>query len=259
MFRFVLYSTLVLLMSPAFADDFPANDYSPEVVFIDPEQPVEGTPRVVIDAPDMVHVGDMIVIDLSASIGTGFDLRIIPSPPTVRVFNEGRIITAATGDAPTEYLFIFSCALGDKSDIQTKVIRVETKEPPTPPAPPEPPVEPPVKPTSLASKVIGWCSDVKSPSAKSDAIKLQQVFNTLATSIRSGAFSDVVQIMDATKEANDRALGVNKDHWRPFLTHLSGELGALFDAGRLPTIESHAEVWTEVANGLQQFANEEVQ
>lgn len=255
MYRFFLCTSLFLLMTPALADDFPAHDYSPSVVFVDPEEPTEGTPKVVVNAPDQVYVGDMIVIDLSASVGSGFDLRIIPEPPTVRVFNEGRIITAATGDKPTEYLFIFSCACGDKSDLQTKVIRVEQKEEPK--VEPDKP-EPKPEPKGLVSKVVGWCSEVQSPAAQSDAMKLHQVFNTLASSIESGVFSDVAQIMDATKEANDRALGNNKEHWTTFLDRLGDELGTLFETGKLPTIESHAKVWAEVAQGLQVFATQEV-
>jgi len=262
MIRYILCTAVFLMTTTTGADDFPAIDYSPSAVFNDPEEATEGTPQVIVDAPDSVFIGDMIVIDLSDSIGNGFDLRIIPEPSVVRVFNEGRIITASTGDKPIEYLFIFSCAIADKSDVKTKVIRVEQRTPPAPPKPPKPPKpptppKPPVEPDSLLGRVITWCEDVQSPTARDDALKLQQSFSTLAMVIESGAFSDVAQIMSATKESNADALGANKVHWDPFLDKLAEELRTMFDAGQLPTIESHSKVWTTVSKGLQQFADRE--
>lgn len=217
----------------------PAVDHTPEAVYADDDGPL-----VVINAPDKVEVGDMIVIDVSESKGKGFDLKIIPEPPKVRVFNDGSIICCGTGDKNQTYLVIVSCADGERSDVKTKEIKVVGGEPDVPDTPGN----------DLVDKVVGWCEAVDSPTLRDDALKLSQSFRSLAGVIESGAFESVGELVKATLASNQDALGDSLDNWDPFSDELSKELGEMSKAGLLPSVEAHGPIWRAVAEGLQEFA-----
>lgn len=251
-FRSLAYALMicfaVLFPATAFTDSVAgiAAQNTPEVVFgdVDDGTPREDKPEVVIEAPASVKVGEMIVIDVSKSQGEGFDMKIIPEPSQVRVFEGGKVICTSTGNQSTEYLFIISCALGGKSDVKTKVVKVVGAEPVVPDQPGK----------NIPAKVLAWCDSVASPTARDDAIKLAQSFASLATVIKSGAFADPGEIVAATKTSNRDALGDNLQHWVPLLDGLMVELKAMADAGMLPDATSHAGVWEDVAKGLRQYA-----
>lgn len=209
--------------------------------------PAEGEgPKVIIDAPDKVDIGDVIVVDLSGSIGGGFDFQVIPQPKQVLVDSNGKRIYCSTGKVATEYRFIVSCAVGDKSDVETKVVTVA--------GPPEQPSEPG---DNFVAKVSGWIDLVESPEIRDDALKLSQSFSSVATLIESGMFQETSEIIEATAKSNQDALGSNLENWVPFLDALMVELTAMDVNGKLPTVESHAKVWRNVAAALKQFAAEE--
>lgn len=223
-----------------------AEKNTPAVVFgdVDDGTPREDKPEVVIEAPSKVKVGEMIVIDVTKSHGEGFDMKVIPEPPQVRVFEDGKVICAATGSKSTEYLFIISCALNGKSDVKTHVVKVQGVEPVIPDRPG----------MDIPKKVLSWCEGIDSPTARDDALKLAQSFASIATVIESGAFADPDEIVAATKTSNRDALGDNLEHWVPLLDGLMVELKAMADAGMLPDPQSHGKVWTDVATGLRTYA-----
>ena len=74
-------------------------------------QAPEGEAKVVAKAPKSVNVGDMIVIDLSESVGSGFDYIVEPTPPNLRTFDNGQIIVCGTGATNVTYTFAISCAV----------------------------------------------------------------------------------------------------------------------------------------------------
>ncbi len=201
-------------------------------------------PEVVIEAPKSVKVGDMIVIDLSKSIGTGFDMIIIPEPPQVKVFDDGKVVVTATGYKTTEFLVIVACALDGKSDVKTQTIKVVGPQPVVPVNPGE----------NMLGKVQEWCAGVTSPTQRDDAIKLSQSFASLASVIENGTFQTPAEIIAATKTSNRDALGANLEHWIPLLDGLMNELKAMSKAGMLPDAKSHGPVWRSVSEGLKAYA-----
>ena len=239
----LLLSMLCVSQSPGIvaADHTYAKQHTAEIVFGDEE---DGTPRgdqpeVVIEAPSSVKVGDMIVVDLSKSIGTGFDLIIQPTPPQVRVFNEGKIIVTASGYKSTEYLFIASCALNGQSDVKTHTVRVIGGEP----------LEPLDPGDNLVQKVLSWCETVDSPTPRDDALKLAQSFSSLA-------FNTAAEIVAATKTSNRDALGANLQFWLPLLDGLMNELKAMASVGLLPDPMAHGPIWSAVSEGLEAYAQQ---
>lgn len=211
------------------------------------QAPAEGDgPKVVIDASDKVEIGDVIVVDLSNSIGSGFDFEVIPEPKQILMDSNGKIIYCSTGKVATEYRFIVSCAIGDKSDVETKI--VEVVGPPSKPAAPG---------DNFVAQAYGWITLVDSPNIRDDALMLSQSFSSVATLIESGMFQEAGEIIEATSKSNKDALDNNLENWVPFLDALMVELTAMDVGGKLPTVESHAKVWRNVAAALKQFAAKE--
>lgn len=206
----------------------------------------EDGPNVVINAPDKVKVGDMIIVDLSGSVGAGFDMIIKPLPPQVRVFDDGKVVVTATGYKTTEYLFIVSCALDGKSDVKLHSVKVIGPQPVVPVNPGE----------NIPQKVLSWCEGIDSPTPRDDALKLSQSFASLASVIENGTFSTPGEIVAATKTSNRDALGTNLEYWMPLLDGLMNELKAMAKENMLPDAESHGPVWRAVAEGLKAYADQ---
>lgn len=201
--------------------------------------------EVIIDAPSKVKIGDLITIDLSKSIGTGFDFKVIPLPPGLRVFNDGRVIVCGTGAKNIEYLFVISCALEDASSIKTHAIQIYGAVAPGPPPNPG---------ENLVDKVVGWCENVESLTPRDDAMKLAQSFASLAIIADQGGFTSPADLVKATATSNREALNGNLEYWTSLLDSLMSELKALAEAGKLPDTKSHAPIWRDVAKGLRAYA-----
>lgn len=202
--------------------------------------------EVNIKAPNRVKVGDLIIIDLSNSLGGGFDYAVEPMPPGLRTFDNGKIIVCGTGDKNVVYTFMVSCALGDDSDIAVHKVRVYGAEEAGPVPDPG---------QNVVQKVKDWASEVTSPSKRDDALKLSQSFTSIAAIIEQDTFDDVAELIRATSTSNRDALDENLEHWEPLLNELMKELKAMSSAGQLPDVQSHARVWREVAQGLQDYAD----
>lgn len=205
----------------------------------------ENGPKVVVNATTNVKVGDMIIVDASNSVGTGFNIQVIPEPPQLRVFNEGKIVCAGSGDKGITYLFIVSCTKDDKTDIQTFQVRVIGD--------PEQPDKPDKPGENLAAKVAQWCELVNSPTKREDALKLAQSFATISKVIEKGSFATLDDMMEITAKSNNEALGQNLQYWKPMLDSLINELKAMQQVGLLPDARAHAIAWQQISQGLQTY------
>ena len=210
----------------------------------------DGTPRqdkaeVNIKAPDKVKVGDMIVIDLSESLGGGFDYAVEPMPPGLRTFDSGKIIVCGTGDENVTYTFMISCALDGDSDIAVHKVKVTGAAAPGPPPDPG---------QNIPEKVKDWADDVDSPSKRDDCVKLAQSFSSVAIIIEQDQFSTPAELVQATATSNRDALGENLSHWTPLLDSLMQELKAMAQLGKLQDVKDHARIWKDVAKGLREYA-----
>ncbi len=210
----------------------------------------DGTPRddqaeVVVDGPESVKIGDLIYIDLSSSLGSGFAYEVEPMPPGLRTFDNGQVIVCGTGNKNVTFTFSISCALDGDSDVVIHKVKVSGAKAPGPPANPG---------DNLVQKVQDWVSEVDSPEQRDDAIKLAQSFASMAVIIEQGTFSTPTQLIQATATSNRDALKDNLVYWAPLLDNLMNELKAMAAVGKLPTTEAHGRVWNEVAQGLREYA-----
>ncbi len=209
-------------------------------------QQAPGKAEVNIVGPDRVKIGDLITIDLSASIGAGFDYEVFPKPPGLRTFDEKRVIVCGTGDKNITYTFVISCALDGDSDVAIHRVKVYgAKEVGPSPNPGQ----------NIVEKVSEWASDVQSPDKHDDAIKLAQSFSSIAIIIDQDAFDSPLALIKATSTSNRDALGDNVQHWAPLLNKLMVELEAAAKLGLLPDTKSHSRIWKDVAQGLREYAN----
>jgi len=211
----------------------------------DDQTPREDKAEVVIQGPDKVKVGTLITLDLSGSLGGGFDYEVEPKPPGLRTFDDGRIIVCGTGAKDVTYTFMVSCALGGDSDIAIHKVRVTGGQANGPPPKPG---------EDLQAKVLDWIEDVESPSKRDDAMKLAQSFSSIAIIIDQDTFTTPVEIIQATATSNRDALGTRVQAWAPLLDSLMLELRAMAQDGKLSDVKSHAFVWKEVAQALRDYA-----
>lgn len=212
----------------------------------DDNTPREDKAEVVIKAPDKVKVGDMIIVDLSESLGGGFDYAVEPTPPGLRTFNKGKIIVCGTGDKNVTYTFSVSCALAGDSDIGIHKIKVTGAQAPGPPVNPG---------QNIIEKVKDWASEIESPTLRDDAIKLAQSFSSVSIIIEQGTFESTKALITATATSNRDAVSGNLEHWTPLLDSLMRELKAMAQLGILSDVTDHARIWKEVAQGLREFAD----
>lgn len=211
----------------------------------DDNTPRQDKAEINIKAPDKVKIGDMIFIDLSESLGDGFDYEVEPTPPGLRTFNGGKIIVCGTGSKNVTYTFSISCALNGDSDIAVHKIKVTGAVVPGPPINPG---------QNMVEKVKDWASDVTSPTLRDDAIKLAQSFSSVAIIIEQETFNNAESLIIATATSNRDALNGNLENWTPFLNSLMNELKAMSQLGKLRDATDHAPIWRDVAKGLKEFA-----
>lgn len=208
-------------------------------------QQAPGKAEVNIVAPDRVKVGDLIILDLSGSIGEGFDYEVFPKPPGLRTFDNKRIIVCGTGNKNVTYTFVISCALDNDSALAVHRVKVygaqETGPSPNPGQ-------------NIVEKVKEWASDIQSPNKYEDCIKLAQSFSSIGIIIDQDAFDSPLALIEATATSNRDALGDNVQNWAPLLNRLMVELKAAAELGLLPDTKSHSRIWKDIAQGLREYA-----
>lgn len=212
----------------------------------DPKTQSADKAEVVAKFKNKVKVGDMIVIDLSKSLGGGFDYHVEPTPPDLQTFNDGKVIVSGTGDKNVTYTFSLSCALNGDSDIE--VIKINVTGAPEPGPPPSPG-------DNIVEKVKDWADTVESPTKRDDTLALAQSFASVAIVIEQDTFSTPAELVQATSKSNQDALKDNLEYWKPFLDSLMSELKAMAQSDKLPDVKAHSAIWKEVAQGLREYAD----
>lgn len=216
---------MLLVTSPAFAQK------------VDPAP--KGQVEVKIEAPSKVSVGDLIVVDVSKSIGGGFDFIILPTPENILRDSNGKRIAFGTGSKIKSYQVIVSCAKADQSDVKTKTIKVRGVGG--------------ILSEKLEDVIIELASECKSPDAKEDALKLSQSFSTIALDVD---IKDVPTLLSKTRTSNKDALNGNMGYWTEVKSNISAYLKAMVEAKKLnPTdLDAHKAIWKRVAAALADFA-----
>lgn len=195
--------------------------------------------HVVVAAPTAVRVGELAIIDVSASNADSFSWKVQPETNNFVVIDEGRR-AVFSAESPGTYLFFIAAAKDGTVDSEIHTIQVGGGGPGPAPT------------VNLAAKVPQWIAKVQSPTKRDDALKLAQSFSSVAAMITPNM--QPTAILDATVKSNRDALGGNIKHWEPFLIDLQAELEALAAAGALNDAEAHATQWRVISAALSDAA-----
>lgn len=196
-------------------------------------------PKIVIDAPAQVNVGDLIVVDVSKSIGSGFAFKVLPQPQNLHADSNGTRWYWGTGKDNTTFLVIVSCADDGQSVIDyTRITVGASIETPN--------VHPIIKLlTKQAQLVIA-------PKKREEAIKLAQAFRSVAELIKNGSLRTAAEIIEATADANKKSLGISLHNWVPLLDALISEININV---KVNTMEEYRQVWMLISTTFETIAN----
>lgn len=196
---------------------------------------------VALKAPDKAKVGELVVLDVSASQANSFRWQIQQKTKNFLVIEDGRR-AVFSAEVAGDYTFVIAAAKGDTVDVLVHTIKIAGVAPPGPPTPTD----------DISTKIATWCEPIQSATKRDDAIKLAQSFSSVAAVITDA--TTPADIVEATKQSNRDALGANLKSWEPFLVALQAELKAAVAAGTLTDTTSHKEMWKTIADGLKRYA-----
>jgi hypothetical protein len=193
----------------------------------------EAQAKLVLVAPSVARVGELVRFDVSESVADSFEWRLVPQTPDFEVYAGGqRAVFSARMEG--DYQFIIACAKNGTVDVIYHVLHVEG---------------PPPMPTDdrLDEWIPFWFWAENLP--KSEALALADSFEAIAG--RADELEQPIDWIKATAEANREVLGDRIDAWGPLLDKIGAALRARAENGALNTPEEHAAAWLEVAAGLR--------
>jgi hypothetical protein len=227
----VLLPVCVLLATLTFASG-QAPAPAPEPV----PAPTAQVAKIDLTGPTRAKVGELVVIDASASIANQWMWKTDLSAKHVLTIDDGRRLAFSVSQAG-EYTFVLAVAYENTVDLQILKVTVTGGE------------------GDIASKVVALCESLpQSETRKAEALKLAASFSTVASLVESGSIETPEAVLTATTQANRDALGSAKDSWAPFFAALQPELAKLASTGKLTDAQSHAPVWKSIAEGLKTYA-----
>lgn len=109
--------------------------------------------------------------------------------------------------------------------------------------------------TDTSKQVAKWCKDVKTRGAKDEAETLAAVFRNAHAKIIADEISTPDELLSYTGWESKRLLRLSWGSWnRAVLELLRETLDQLSADGDLATMQSYADIWQDVAKGLESFA-----
>jgi hypothetical protein len=201
----------------------------------------EPTPAdgLVLRAPDLCQVGELVRLDLRDSTVDGIVWQIIPNSPDFEVIEDGKRAFFSSRE-PGSFMFLIAGARGGVPFLVHHIVTVEGNAAPGPGPQPDGP--------TLEAKVGGWLKKVADyPNRKAHLAGMAGVFTKMA----EAPDVKVEQILEATALANTAVLGKDLEKWVPFLDELGHELDALVAGGKLTTREQYRGIWLQIAKALE--------
>lgn len=190
---------------------------------------------VQISAPADAAVGQLVIIDATKSKAKSFKWIVVPETSNFLVIEDGRKAVFSEG-RPGQYRFYIAGAAGDQVDAETHTIDVGGSAPSPVPG--------------INQKVKAWVAQVNSAGKKSEQSALSASFSGVAAQIAAGVLKTPDDVIKSTAVANRGALGSSIDSWKPFADSLRTELNQLSQAGKLETMEQHADLWRQISAAL---------
>jgi len=183
--------------------------------------------NIIVDAPSNYEIGQLVILDASASKADELIWKIFPATENFKV--QGTIALFASGQ-PIDYTIIVVARRG--KHLACKVLKLKHGN---------------------SDKVINTLTpfeqEVKKwlPPDKAGAKELAQSFKIVAGTIDSGVFDTVDGVIMATARANSAALGDRLGTWKPFLQRFQEYL----ETNPPATIADHSTMWKNMAVALE--------
>lgn len=147
------------------------------------------------------------------------------------------------GDAG-EYAAVYFPSGAPGAIIQPIVTRVVLGKV-TPPPPPTPPLTP------LAAQVRDWATKLVPPESRVKCESVAQSLDSISAQMAARSLTEPAQIIAATRDANQAAVGELREAWLPFFEEVRKYLNTEAAAGRLATLAQHQAIWKDLAAGLR--------
>ncbi len=224
------------------------NVYSDLIVFLEDDMNLDNA-RLVLKAVKEAEVGELVRFDVSDSWAETYKWILVPKSVDFEVYDSGQRAVFSARKAG-EYMFIVACAYEGTVDVIMHTVRVgnPAPKPGDYPAVPEPEVD-----AALSEWLPYWCS--LTVRTEAETRKLADSFEGVAATISAGVYTTPEEIIKATSEANQQALGDSLVSWKMVLLSLQDEFKARATAGTLASPKQHADMWREVAAGLRAYAD----
>jgi hypothetical protein len=190
--------------------------------------PTVALAEIELTAPDTCVVGELVLLDASASLGDSLTWEVHPSTEDFRVFGKQACFS---GRAAGTFLVIIAGVEDEQPVLKTHTLTVEGG----------------IVSSDLSSRMQEWAKLVTSENTSEEALKFAQSFRALA-----GAKIPVEQILEATADANRRALGESLEAWKPFLDRLGLYLDTLSVDGKLTTPADYQQTWVRLADVIEE-------
>jgi len=196
--------------------------------------------EITIDGETEASVGDLVVLSVEQSKATSFKWIMIPESDNFLVIDDGKRAVFSSG-VGGQFQFVVACALNDTCDVIVHTLVIDGE--------PVTPVD------SLTRRLKGYCDQIDSATKKDDCLKLAQSFSSIALIADQGKLTTIEEIIEATFNSNQDALGSSLDDWLPFRNGLATELKTLAENGQLPDVQAHIDMWKKISSTLKEYAS----
>jgi hypothetical protein len=239
---------LGLIVISFFAWDKYVGKKSTKTVYVLTNSIEDPESSIIVDAPTEVKVGQLARLSVDKSPGKSFKWLMLPSiaAENFQIYDDGKKAVFSS-PTPGEFVFIIACEYKGVVDLKIHTLRVSASGPVNPDKPntPDTPV------AGFVNQVATWAKEVKSTNFKIEATQLASSFELISNKIKQGELTDVDQIIEATKLGSKAAIGNSTASWTPFLENLQREMRTQSEAGLLVTVDQHASLWRQIAEGLK--------
>lgn len=182
---------------------------------------------------DSYEIGELVILDASASRADKLIWRILPKTDNFKIINKGKCALFSSSK-PIDYTVIISASNGRDLDCRvfTLAYRKSKKQK--------------TELTFFDQEVKSWLSPEMT---KDSALKLAQSFKIVARTIENSTYDTIDNLILATAWANKEALGSDLETWKPFLSKFQEYL----ETNPPSTVEDHLPIWRNIANSLEKI------
>lgn len=187
-----------------------------------------------------------VVLWAGVVAGADPNLKLVSEPGKIVLVADvpaGSVADVKTIGSPPSFTVVIAVYDGKKISIATIPVTIGSGLP-------HPPPDNPL--TGFALTFSGWVNELVPADCRvASAQRLAASCDSLVASIGAGAVKTVPEVLAASKEGNQRALGADYDKWNAVREKLRVYCNDLQKAGKLNTIDDCKNLFADMAKGLK--------